>query len=479
MAEGKFFEAEQLVVANVVQGNETDILPTDLDDGPHQYIITAAQYLREAGTPPDAVTIKHWISKEIGEENFGDWDYLTTLRDMYVNPKRVGVYEEIVKDQALRKRVIAHARALLHEDEAGAKTEDLVTWAQAAVMAFGSGKATTNTVLAQDVAYDVLEEVQIRRGSNKLSGLATPWEKVNEITRGLQKRDLIIIAGRPSMGKTALAAQIGTYAAMKEGPVFIGSLEMDKSSLVERMLVSEARIDGDRVRAGYINQKEYDSMVWAAERIQDFHPIIVNDSSRLTAQELRMSIAQAHLKYKGLSCAVIDYLGLIRDGERGKQRYQEVGDAAKILRATAKDLEIPVILVCQLNRDCEKRENKRPILADLRESGDIEQDSDVIMMLYRDEYYCHECSKYGGQCEKDHRGVAELIVRKQRRGPTGTAMLGWEAQHTHFTNIDWSMRHDDTMATGPDISDFGPDPSSEPDSGDGAEQVPKQREIHF
>jgi replicative DNA helicase len=472
----KFFEAEQQIMASIVQGHETDLLPNDLRDGPHQMIVEACHALRDSGVTPDVITIKHWISDHRGEENFGDFDYLNTLRDMYANPKRQGVYEAIIKEQALRQRVIAHAKGLLHAEEDGAKTDELLAWAQTEPMAFGAGRASANVVLAQDVAYDVLEEVQLRRGSDKLTGLETPWKKLNEITRGLHRKDLIIIAGRPSMGKTALAAQIGTFAAQRAGPVFIGSLEMDRSSLVERMLVGAARIDGDRVRAGYMTQDEYESLQVAAERLQDHHPIVINDSPRLSAQELRMSIAQAHLKYKGLQVAIVDYLGLIKEDDVRRQRYQHVGEAAKLLRATAKDLDIPVVLVCQLNRDCEKRENKRPILADLRESGDIEQDSDVIIMLYRDEYYCQDCQSYNDECGKDHIGIAEAIVRKQRKGPTGTAALGWDAKYTQFNNIDWSQYDgDNNMATGPVESDF----ALPGESGSDSEAEPKQREITF
>jgi len=477
----KFFEAEQQVVANIVQGHETDLLPGDLRDGPHQMIVEAAIALRDDGVVPDVITIKHWIGNHRGEENFGDFDYLNTLRDMFANPKRQGVYEAIVKEQALRQRVIAHARALLHEEEDGCKTEDLLVMSQTEPMSFGAGRAASNVALVQDVVYDVLDEVQARRGSDKLTGLETPWKQLNDLTRGLQRKDLIIIAGRPSMGKTALAAQIGTFAAQREGPVFIGSLEMDKSSLVERMLVGAARVDADRVRAGFMNQAEYEGLQIAAERFQDYYPIIVNDSPRLTAQELRMSIAQAHLKYKGLSCAIVDYLGLIREDDTRQQRYQHVGEATRILRATAKDLDIPTILVCQLNRDCEKRENKRPILADLRESGDIEQDSDVIIMLYRDEYYCQECQGANSHCDKDHIGIAEAIVRKQRKGPTGTATLGWEAKHTQFNNVDWSSRDEyTTMASGPVASDFDlPTAAGGTGTDNDSEEPNPQREITF
>lgn len=151
-----------------------------------------------------------------------------------------------------------------------------------------------------------------------------------------------------------------------------------------------------------------------------------------------MAISQAHLKYNGLSIAVIDYLGLLRedDSKPTQQRYREVGEATRLMRATAKELSIPVVLLCQLNRGCEYRENKRPTLADLRESGDIEQDSDTIIMLFRDEYYCNECNSPGDPCTKDHAGVAEAIVRKQRQGPTGTVMMTWIPEYTQFYNFE-------------------------------------------
>jgi replicative DNA helicase len=243
------------------------------------------------------------------------------------------------------------------------------------------------------------------------------------------------------------------------------------------MICGDARVEADRVRAGYVSQEEFEKLQVAVERMQDHSPIIINDSPRLSAQELRMSIAQANLKYNGLSVAIIDYLGLFRDDGNGQQRYKEVGDAVKIMRATAKELDIPVVLVCQINRNCEQRENKRPILSDLRESGDIEQDSDVIFFLYRDEYYCNDCASATDSCEKDHIGVAELLCRKQRKGPVGTVPLSWEAKYTKFNNYERGEYDGDyeSVATGPDIRDFTTNKV--------LEQVtpsePEQREITF
>jgi replicative DNA helicase len=440
-----FFEAEQQIMVNILHGHGTELLPTDLKDGPHQAIVEAAIALRNDGVVPDAVTVRHWIGKHIGEENFGDMGYIQDLSNKHPNVKRQEVYESIVKEQALRQKVIAHANALLHEAEDGTKTEDLVIMAQKEPLKLGGGTKEDYTSLAQDVAYDVLEEVQQRRRSNRITGLETPFKELNKITNGLQDKDLIIIAGRPSMGKTALASQLATHVAKVEGPVFVGSLEMDRSSLVERQLVGAAQLDGSKVRSGHITDGEYEQLQVAAERMQDFYPIVINDSSRVSAQELRMEISKANLKYNGLSLAVIDYLGLLKEDKtkRGRQRYQEIGEATKLMRTTAKELGIPVILVCQLNRECEYRENKRPTLADLKESGEIEQDSDVIMMLYRDEYYCKKCGDPGVECDAEHEGVAEIIVRKQRNGPTGIVMLTWQAKHTQFYNFEKGSSYDD------------------------------------
>ncbi|MHC4422230.1 MAG: replicative DNA helicase [Planctomycetota bacterium] len=482
MAEDAFFEAEQQVMSTIINGNETDLLPDDLMDDRHQEMLTAVIALRDDGVVPDVITINHKMQELSGSQLSECRDYLIELRDLYSNPKRQEVYEGIVKDRALRAKVVAHARALLHEEADGVRTDDLLVMAQTKPLALGAGRATTNTSLAQDVAYDVLDEIQARRGSNKLTGLATPWKRVNELTNGLQSKDLIIIAGRPSMGKTALAGQIAQFAAIGEGPVFIGSLEMDRSSLVERQLCGDARVDSERVRSGYVNQSEFERLQVAVERLQDSYPIVINDSARLSAQELRMSIAQANLKYNGLSVAVIDYLGLLKDDGNGQQRYKEVGDAVKVMRATAKEIGIPVILVCQLNRSCETRENKRPVLSDLRESGDIEQDSDVIFFLYRDEYYCHECASATEVCGKGHQGVAELICRKQRKGPVGTVSLTWEAKYTKFSNLHkGDFYGESTMdSSGPCASDFAlPEERAEDDGTDDQEKAGRQREITF
>lgn len=430
---GSVFEAEQCLLANVYNGMATKLRHKELTNESHQIILDALERLEKKGTSPDLVTLKAEIESFDTLENVGGFNYLEKLSKMRGNPRSHSGYEQIIRNESLRRAVVAHAENLLWAADDGTDGSDLLQMAQTQPLTLGYLDNDT-TYLAQDVAYDVLDEIHTRRTSKGLTGIGSPWRDLDELTSGFQKKDLIIVAGRPSMGKTALGGQIATYAALNYGPTFVGSLEMDRSSLVERMLVGDARIDAQKVRSGKISQQEYERLQVSAERLQDYHPLIINDSPRLTAQDLRLSMSQARLKYNGLSIAVIDYLGLIASEAKGEQRYREVGEACRILRATAKELDMPVILLCQLNRDCEQRENKRPLLSDLRESGDIEQDSDMVLMLYRDEYYCKSCSS--GACDKDHVGVAELICRKQRKGPTGTVALTWMKEHTQFGNFD-------------------------------------------
>jgi replicative DNA helicase len=265
------------------------------------------------------------------------------------------------------------------------------------------------------------------------TGIPTPWSYLNEKTSGLQPGDLIVIAGRPAMGKTAMGGQLSTFTAEKTGPVYVASLEMDKSSLIERMLSAEARVDSMVIRHGRMSDKDYERLQTAAETFQGYHPILVNDTPRLSATEIRVEMTKQHAKY-GLKLAVIDYLGLLKEDRPGQARYKEVGDSVKILRAAARELQIPVVLLCQLNRGVEGREDKRPTLSDLKESGEIEQDSDVVLMLYREEYYCSDCNA-GKGCDKGHEHTATLMIRKQRKGPIGETDLVWLAEYTMFKDM--------------------------------------------
>jgi replicative DNA helicase len=282
------------------------------------------------------------------------------------------------------------------------------------------------------LAKEGITRIEVRANSpDHVSGVPTPWFKLNQLTNGLQSSDLIILAGRPSMGKSAIAQQIGEHVATHAGPVAIFSLEMDADSLMDRFFASSARIPSQRIRSGHLHEADWPRLVRVAGKFANL-PILTNDSPSLTANQIRFLARQAKARMDGLSLVVIDYLQLLRPDRREKQRYLEVGETTRTLKQLARELEVPMLLLSQLNRSCEARENKRPLLSDLRESGDIEQDSDLVMFVYRDEYYCAFCSKKEAGCSKGHQGLAEIIVAKQRKGPTGMVSLVWQEQYTRF-----------------------------------------------
>jgi replicative DNA helicase len=234
------------------------------------------------------------------------------------------------------------------------------------------------------------------------------------------------------MGKSAIAQQIAQYVAEKEGPVAFFSLEMDADSLTERSFASCARIPSQRIRSGHLDDSDWPRLVRTAGELSGL-PILTNDTPSVTAQQIRFLARQAKARMSGLALVVIDYLQLIRSDRREKQRYLEVGEITRTLKCLARELDAPILLLSQLNRSCESREDKRPLLSDLRESGDIEQDSDVVLFIYRDEYYCHLCSQgRKPDCKRGHANIAEILVRKHRKGPTGTAVLVWQEQFTRF-----------------------------------------------
>jgi replicative DNA helicase len=445
-----FIQAEQQVVINALHGQPTSLTTADLQSASHQVLFNTALLLLTEGITPDLVTMNHKLTKDDRLKEAGGIDYLT---DLYGNPapKNVEPYEDIVREESTKQKVILHARTLLERAEQGASASDLLIMAQTQPMNMSVKSQTENTILVQDEVFNTLEEISARRKGIMTTGIETPWSGLNKKTHGLQPGDLIVLAGRPAMGKTAMGGQLATFVAEKTGPVFIGSLEMDSSSMIERMLSNEARVDSMLIRAGDgMTDRQYERLQSAAETFQGYHPILVNDTPRMSATELRVEMTKQHAKY-GLKLAVIDYLGLLKEDRPGQARYKEVGDSVKILRATARELRIPVVLLCQLNRGVESRDDKRPTLSDLKESGEIEQDSDVVLMLYREEYYCSVCNEKG-TCDKGHEHEALLLIRKQRKGPIGFDKLVWHAEYTIFTDsVDsgWGGGEESSMYTPP------------------------------
>ena len=432
MGRRDYIDAERQVVVNALHGYETSIEPHEMQDQGYRQVLSAAMEISDNGGKPDLVTIIHKIKASDFES--ASASHLSDLFASGLPTKRIEAHEEIVREAHTLRNIEDHARSLIYEIEDGASVQDLLVKVQKEPTKFLKLGKRGETIELQQVIMDHLKEIESRRFSDRdTMGTSTPWSGINRLTNGWQPTDLIIIAGRPSMGKTAMAMQAAFHAAQHDGPVFVASLEMSKSQLVDRMLSSLSRVDSDRIRKGYLTDIQLAKIETAAEKTMDWHPLLINDTPRLSASEIRMLASQAQKKYGKLSLVVIDYLNLMKTAG-GQQRYLDIQESTGIMKQVAKELEVPVVLLAQLNRKCEEETDKRPQLSHLRESGDIEQDADLVIMLYRDEYYCNACNA-NSACDIGHQGMAEAIMRKQRNGPTGTTKLVWHPTFTMFSDL--------------------------------------------
>jgi len=287
-------------------------------------------------------------------------------------------------------------------------------------------KVTGSATPIKDLLTLAFEAIDAREGHH-VTGLPTGFAELDDLTCGLQNGEMIIMAGRPSMGKTSFAMNIAEHiAADNDIPVAIFSLEMSKQQLVERMLCSRGMIDSQLVRRGMLSDTQYQELVHTAGEMSD-KPIYVDDTPGITPLELRGKARRLKSQY-GISCIIVDYLQLMTMGGRVESRQQEVSEMSRYLKALAREIEVPVIVLSQLNRAAENREDHRPRMSDLRESGSIEQDADVIMLLHREDYY------HRGEQDWDNNNLAEIIIAKQRNGPTGVVELNFDGQYTRFAN---------------------------------------------
>jgi replicative DNA helicase len=306
-------------------------------------------------------------------------------------------------------------------------------------------KSRPSFLATKDIIKDTIKTIEnLFNRKEQITGVPTGFVDLDNMTSGLQGGDLVIIAGRPSMGKTAFCLNLMEYATIHTKtpiPAAIFSLEMSKEQLVQRMLCSVARIDASRVRNGKLAQSEFPALVTAAGVIAEA-PIYIDDTPAITVLELRAK-ARRLKQDKKVGMIIVDYLQLMQ-GANPESRQQEISEISRSLKALAKELNVPVVALSQLNRSLESRTDKRPILADLRESGAIEQDADVIMFLYRESVYCDACRKRDNSCEKGHERSAEVIIGKQRNGPLGVEQLTFLGEYTRFESQ--SRRDDDYAA---------------------------------
>jgi replicative DNA helicase len=403
--------------------------PQDFYRTAHQKIFAAMSELFNRGEPVDVVTLNNSLKEKGQLEAVGGAAYLARLLDAVPLAVNAQHYARIVHDKAVLRRLIEKANAISKRcflEQGGA--DDIIDFAEASIFEVTEKKARQAFYPLSkliDGNIDFLEEKQ--KNKSLVTGVPTGFSHLDNLTSGLQNSDLIILAARPSMGKTALALNIARNAAIDAGvPVAIFSLEMSKEQLSLRLLCAEARIDSSRLRSGFFSMEDWERLTDAAG-VLSAAPIFIDDSPSLSAMEVRAKARRLKMD-KNIGLIIIDYLQLMQGRTSAERRDLEISEISRSLKALAKEINLPVIALSQLNRMLEQRTDKRPRLSDLRESGALEQDADVVAFIYRDEVYNKEENN-------PHKGTAEILLAKQRNGPTGEVRLTFLSVYTRFENM--------------------------------------------
>lgn len=394
----------------------------------HRVIFRAIQDLFEQNEPVDLITLTDILAERKQLESVGGASYLASLTESMGSSANVSIYAKIISEKAVLRRLIQSANEIISLSYDGGKsTEEVLDNAEATIFSIAERRIRNSYFPLKEVIKKNIEAIErFQEYRDSVTGVPSNYRDLDKITAGFQKSDLIIIAARPSMGKTALALNIARNAAVDSGvPVGVFSLEMSKEQLAMRLLCSEARVDSHKIRTGFLSQQECAKLLNAAGQFMDV-PIYIDDTPALSPLELRAK-ARRMMADQGLGMVIVDYLQLMRGRESAERREQEISEISRSLKGLAKELDIPVIALSQLNRKVEERHDKRPQLSDLRESGAIEQDADLIAFIYRDEVYNRE---------SPDRGIAEILIGKQRNGPSGeTVRLAYIDTYTRFENL--------------------------------------------
>ena len=421
-----FLEPQALItVAEIVN-------PEDFYRIAHQKIFDTMINLSDHGKAIDVVTVTEELSAKKELEDVGGLSYLAEIANAVPTAANVVHYARIVEEKALLRRLIRVATTIVEdgftrEDE----VEELLAEAEKKMMEVSSRKNAGDFTHIKDVlvkTYDNIELLHTRKGD--VTGVPTGFRDLDKITAGFQRNDLIIVAARPSVGKTAFALNVAQNVATKtDENVAIFSLEMGAEQLVMRMLCAEGNIDAQVLRTGALQTEDWRKLTMAMGSLSNAG-IFIDDTPGIRVNDIRAKCRRLKQEY-GLGMIMIDYLQLIQGpGRSGENRQQEVSDISRSLKGLARELEVPVIALSQLSRGVEQRQDKRPMMSDLRESGSIEQDADIVSFLYREDYY---------DKETEDQNMIEIIIAKQRNGPTGTVKLAFVKEYNKFGTIDWSQ----------------------------------------
>ncbi|HCQ22522.1 MAG: replicative DNA helicase [Anabaena sp. CoA2_C59] len=425
-------EAEEAILGGILLdpeaiGRVSDrLVPEAFYISAHTTIYQAALRLHIQQKPTDLLSITSWLTDNDQLTQIGGRNKLATLVERTVSAVNIDALAGLVMEKYLRRQLIKAGNEIVH---LGFETETelpiVLDNAEQKVFNVTQQKTQSGLVHIGDTLTNTYEDIETRHQGIALPGIPCGFYDLDAMTSGFQRSDLIIIAGRPSMGKTAFCLNLAhNIAAGYQLPVAVFSLEMSKEQLVQRLLASEAGIESSYLRSGRISQTQWDPLLRAINRLSET-PIFIDDTSNITVTQMRSQARRLQAEQsKNLGLIVIDYLQLMEGSS--DNRVQELSRITRSLKGLARELSVPIIALSQLSRGVEARTNKRPMLSDLRESGSIEQDADIVMMLYRDEYYSPDTPD---------RGIAEVIIAKHRNGPTGTIKLLFDPQFTKFKNL--------------------------------------------
>ncbi len=427
-------EAEQSVIGAMLMDRDAILTASEILSGDDFYnqqygiLFDVMTELHGEGKPVDPVTLQAGLIEKGVPQEISNLEYIGDLISAVPTSANVKYYAQIVAERALSRRLIKASEQIANACYLGQENiEEILGQAEKQVFELAQNGRITENLPIEDVMLNVLKRVSAAsKNRGGVTGQATGFADLDYKMSGLQQSDLILIAARPSMGKTAFVLNIAQYIAVKKKkPVLMFSLEMSAEQLVSRLAAMESRVDSQKIRIGDLDSSQWMELTYGAKNIAD-SGLIIDDTPGISVTQMRSKCRKCKLEHPDLAVIIVDYLQLMSASRRSDSRQQEISDISRALKSLARELNVPVIALSQLSRAVEKRDDKRPMLSDLRESGAIEQDADVVMFIYREEYY---------KPDTERRGIAEIIISKQRNGPTGTVELVWLPQYTKFVDM--------------------------------------------
>ncbi|HIW81664.1 MAG TPA: replicative DNA helicase [Candidatus Acetatifactor stercoripullorum] len=431
-------EAEQSVIGSMIMDREAIIVASELITGEDFYnkqygiLFEAMVELNEEGSPVDLVTLQNRLREKDVPPEVSSLEFVRELITVVPTSANIKYYANIVAEKSTLRKLIRLNEEIANTCYAGKESlEFILEDTEKRVFQLVQKRNLGDFVPIRQIVMNAMDRIEIAsKNKGSVTGIPTGFTDLDYRTAGMQPSDLVLIAARPSMGKTAFVLNIAQYVAFKKKlTVAIFSLEMSKEQLVNRMFSLESSVDAQKLRTGQLNDQEWERLIESAGVIGRSN-LIIDDTPGISVSELRSKCRKFKLEHD-LSMIIIDYLQLMSGSGRTDSRQQEISDISRSLKSLARELGVPVLALSQLSRAVEQRPDHRPMLSDLRESGAIEQDADVVMFLYRDDYYNHDSEK---------KGVSEVIIAKQRNGPIGTVELAWLPEYTKFANLERSGR---------------------------------------